>query len=50
VAGFGYKSRPPMYLTLSKKSRKTNRTKSKRYRAKLKAKNRIRRHRVDGRW
>ena len=32
-----------MYLVLSKKSRKTNRTKSKRYRAKLKAKNSRRR-------
>jgi hypothetical protein len=39
-----------MYLLLSKQSRKQNRTKSKRYRAKLKAKNRCRRHRVDGRW
>ncbi len=39
-----------MYLMLSSKPRKSNRTKSKRYRAKLKAKNRIRRHRVDGRW
>jgi len=39
-----------MYLALSKKPRKSNRTKSKRYRAQLKAKNRIRRHRVDGRW
>lgn len=35
-----------MYLALSKKPRKTNRTKSKRYRAKLKAKNNARRNRV----
>jgi hypothetical protein len=35
-----------MYLILSKKPRKTNRTKSKRYRAKLKAKDRARRNRV----
>jgi hypothetical protein len=35
-----------MYLVLSKKSRKTNRTKSKRYRAKLKAKDRGRRARI----
>ena len=35
-----------MYLILSKKPRKTNRTKSKRYRAKLKAKDRKRRSRV----
>ena len=35
-----------MYLILSKKPRKTNRTKSKRYRAKLKAKDRSRRSRV----
>jgi hypothetical protein len=35
-----------MYLILSKKPRKTNRTKSKRYRAKLKAKDRGRRSRV----
>jgi len=35
-----------MYITLSKKPRKTNRTKSKRYRAKLKAKDTNRRGRV----
>lgn len=35
-----------MYLILSKKPRKTNRTKSKRFRAKLKAKDRGRRARV----
>jgi hypothetical protein len=35
-----------MYLTLSKKPRKSNRTKSKRYRAKLKAKDKNRRGRV----
>ena len=35
-----------MYLALSKKPRKSNRTKTKRYRAKLKAKNRARRSRV----
>lgn len=35
-----------MYLILSKKPRKTNRTKSKRYRAKLKAKDRGRRSRI----
>jgi len=35
-----------MLLMLSKKPRRTNRTKSKRYRAKLKAKNRGRRNRV----
>ncbi|HVJ91012.1 MAG TPA: hypothetical protein VM580_14510 [Labilithrix sp.] len=35
-----------MYLMLSKKPRKTNRTRSKRYRAKLKAKDRGRRSRV----
>src|SRR3984885_11668159 len=38
-----------MFLALSKKPRRTNRTKSKRYRAKLKAKNRNRRNRVYGR-
>jgi hypothetical protein len=38
-----------MFLTLSKKPRRTNRTKSRRYRAKLKAKNRNRRNRVYGR-
>jgi hypothetical protein len=35
-----------MFLMLSKKPRKPNRTKSKRYRAGLKAKNRSRRNRV----
>jgi hypothetical protein len=35
-----------MYLMLSKKPRKANRNKSKRYRAKLKAKDRGRRSRV----
>jgi hypothetical protein len=35
-----------MYLMLSKKSRKTNRTKTKRFRAKLKAKDKARRGRV----
>jgi hypothetical protein len=35
-----------MYIALSKKPRKANRTKSKRYRAKLKAKDRGRRARV----
>jgi hypothetical protein len=35
-----------MYIVLSKKPRKTNRTKSNRYRAKLKAKDRGRRSRV----
>jgi hypothetical protein len=35
-----------MYLILSKKPRKSHRTKSKRYRAKLKAKDRRRRDRV----
>jgi hypothetical protein len=35
-----------MYLLLSKGPRKTNRTKTKRYRAKLKAKNRSRRSRI----
>ncbi len=35
-----------MYLILSKKPRKPNRTKSKRYRAKLKAKDRGRKARV----
>jgi hypothetical protein len=35
-----------MFLMLSKKPRKANRTKSKRYRAGLKAKNRSRRNRV----
>jgi hypothetical protein len=37
---------PVMYLALSSKPRKSNRTKSKRYRAKLKAKDRGRRGRV----
>ena len=35
-----------MYLMLSKKPRRTNRTKSKRYRAKLKTKDKGRRNRV----
>lgn len=35
-----------MFLMLSKKPRRTNRSKSNRYRAKLKAKNRGRRNRV----
>jgi len=35
-----------MFLMLSKKPRKTNRTKSKRFRAKLKAKDKNRRGRV----
>ncbi len=35
-----------MYLILSKKPRKTNRTKTKRFRAKLKAKDKARRSRV----
>ena len=35
-----------MYIVLSKKPRKVNRNKSKRYRAKLKAKDRGRRNRV----
>jgi hypothetical protein len=35
-----------MFLMLSKGPRKTNRTKSKRFRAKLKAKNRARRNRI----
>ncbi len=35
-----------MYLVLSKKPRKTNRTKTNRFRAKLKAKDRGRRSRV----
>ncbi len=35
-----------MYIALSKKSRKVNRTKSRRYRAKLKAKDKARRARV----
>jgi hypothetical protein len=35
-----------MYIVLSKKPRKVNRTKSKRYRAKLKAKDKGRRGRV----
>jgi hypothetical protein len=51
---FGYKAalsgpRDPeraMFLMLSKKPRRVNRTKSKRFRAKLKAKNRNRRNRV----
>lgn len=36
-----------MYLVISKKPRKTNRTKSKRYRAKEKSKNAGRRARID---
>lgn len=35
-----------MFLMLSKGPRKTNRTKTKRYRAKLKAKNKARRNRI----
>ena len=35
-----------MFLMLSKGPRKSNRTRSKRYRAKLKAKNRARRNRI----
>jgi hypothetical protein len=35
-----------MFLMLSKGPRKTNRTKTKRFRAKLKAKNRTRRNRI----
>jgi len=35
-----------MYITLSKQPRKVNRNKSKRYRAKLKAKDKGRRNRV----
>ena len=35
-----------MYIATSKRPRKTNRTKTKRYRAKLKAKNQARRNRV----
>ncbi len=35
-----------MYITLSKKPRKTNRNRCKRYRAKMKAKDRSRRSRV----
>jgi hypothetical protein len=35
-----------MYLILSKKPRKSNRSKTKRFRAKLKAKDRSRRNRV----
>ncbi len=35
-----------MFLMLSKKSRKQNRSKSKRFRAKLKAKNTARRNRI----
>jgi hypothetical protein len=38
-----------MFLNLSKKPRRAHRGKSKRYRAKLKAKNRTRRNRVYGR-
>lgn len=35
-----------MFLMLSKTPRKTNRTKTKRYRAKLKAKNKTRRNKI----
>jgi hypothetical protein len=35
-----------MFLMLSKGPRKTNRTKTRRYRAKMKAKNRARRNRI----
>ena len=35
-----------MFIVLSKKSRKTDRSRSKRYRAKLKAKDKARRNRV----
>jgi hypothetical protein len=38
-----------MFLMLSRGPRKTTRSKSKRYRAKLKAKNRDRRNRIYGR-
>ncbi len=38
-----------MFIMLSKKPRKSNRTRSARYRAKLKAKNRDRRNRVNQR-
>ncbi len=49
-AGDLTRTRGPMFLTLSKKSRKTNRTKTKRLRAGLKAKNANRRARLkDGR-
>jgi hypothetical protein len=52
--GFRYLIRPAfrapedvvMFIMLSKKPRKTNRTKTKRFRAKLKAKNKARRGRV----
>ena len=43
------KDSAPMFLMLSKGPRKSNRNRSKRYRAKLKAKNRGRRNRVYGR-
>ncbi len=39
-----------MYIMLSHQPRRANRGKTRRYRSKLKAKNRRRRHRVDGRW
>ena len=38
--------RGPMFLMLSKHPRKQNRSKTKRFRAKLKAKNRARRDRI----
>jgi hypothetical protein len=38
--------RAPMFLMLSKHPRKANRTKTKRFRAKLAAKNRSRRNRI----
>jgi len=47
--GSSRKDSGPMFLMLSKGPRKSNRTRSKRYRAKLKAKNRGRRNRVYGR-
>ena len=43
---FPHSRETAMYITLSKKPRKNNRTKSKRYRAKLKAKDTARRGRV----
>jgi hypothetical protein len=42
----GHQVLEAMYITLSKKPRKANRSKTKRYRAKLKAKDRGRRKRV----
>ena len=44
--GFWANYTRPMYLVLNKKPRKTNRTKSARYRAKAKAKDKNRRGRV----